>query len=74
MEKTVAYYADPRIEWFDRGTPFNGGPAMGDGYYIVHFCQDTDCCRPEGPFTEAEDALRWSRTHLCLSVHSGFME
>lgn len=74
MEKTVAYYTDPRIEWFDCGTPFNGGPASGAGYYIVHFCQDVDCCRPVGPFSRAEEARNWSRQHLALSIYSGFVE
>ncbi len=69
-EKTAraAYYRDPVIAWFESGYGANGvvigGPLATSGFYVIHHCGNTDCCRPEGPFGNETEARDWSRQNL----------
>ena len=63
-----AYYRDPEIVRFEAGYGakggVNGGPLTATGFYILHHCGRTECCRPEGPFATVEEAREWSRLNL----------
>jgi hypothetical protein len=56
----IAYYSDPEIRWYDAGSGADGGVVGGaiteSGYYYLAHCGRSECCRPEGPFTDPEQA------------------
>jgi hypothetical protein len=65
------YYLNPTIEWLEEGLEASGGPTSAAGYYVLHFCEVPECCRPDGPFKSETDARDWAAQNLVPGLPGG---
>ncbi len=54
------WYADPPVVYRNAGDDdVNGGPITESGWYVDPYCHPM-CCRPDGPFSTADEARDWA--------------